>query len=449
MKNINERNTNHISSPIDSSGLKLIFRSLYYKNFRLFFSGQLISLIGTWMQVVAMSWLVYRLTNSAFILGIVGFMSQIFAFIFTPFIGVLIDRLSRQRILVATQLFAMLQAFMLAFLTINNIVVVWQIIALSIFLGIVNAFEIPTRHSFVVDMIERKEDLGNAIALNSFTFNIARLIGPSIAGILIAVVGEGVCFLINGISYLAVILALLAMRIKPDKQKIKKSHALKELKEGLSYAYKFKPIRYILLIVAMLSIMGMSYTVLMPIFAKDILGGGAQTLGFLMAAIGVGALLGTLYLASHKSILELSKKIAISSGTFGIGLMIFSLSNVLWVSLCVLLIVGFAMLVQMASCNTVLQTIVDDDKRGRIMGLYTTAFLGMLPFGSLLAGSLAAKIGAPHTLLLGGALCILASFIFSKKARLLSDAVEHSYKKMGLNVKTEIEPIELLLPADD
>ena len=399
---------------------KVIFRALRYRNFRLFFIGQGTSLVGTWMQAIAMSWLVYRMTNSAWLLGMVGFFTQIPTFFLAPFAGVLADRWDRRRILIITQVLAMVQAFILAFLTLTGMIAVWHIIVMGIILGCINSMDMPTRQAFVVDMVEDREILSNAIALNSFLFNAARLVGPSVAGIIVAIAGEGVCFLLNGISYLAVIISLLFMMIKQQKRITPPSHVLHELKEGIIYAYNFTPIKNILLLTGSMSLMGMSYAVLMPIFARDILHGGAHTLGFLMATGGIGALAGTLYLASRKNTAGLGDVIAFASLIFGIGLVAFSLSRSLWISLIILVFIGFGMMVQMASVNTVLQTIVDDDKRGRIMSLYTMSFAGIAPLGSLLAGALADKIGAITTLIIGGALCLVAAILFFPKVQSLN-----------------------------
>jgi MFS family permease len=415
----------------DPKGLSLIFRALYHRNYRLFFGGQGISLIGTWMQQIAMSWLVYHLTNSAFLLGVVGFSSQICSFIFSPFAGVFSDRWNRHHMLVATQTFAMIQALILAFLTLTHRVTINQIILLSIVLGLVNAFDMPTRQSFVVEMVERREDLGNAIALNSFLFNGARLVGPSIAGIFISLLGEGMCFLVNGISFLAVIIALLAMKIQSAKKDPEKTRVLKRLKEGFIYAYGFLPIRNILLMLGWTSLVGMAYTTLMPVFAKDILHGNSQTFGFLMAASGMGAAIGAIYLASRKSVIGLLRIIGVASGIFGLSLIAFSFSHNLWLSLILMLLVGFGMMVQMASSNTVLQTVVDDTKRGRVMSLYAMSFL-MGPFGSLLGGSLASKIGAPYTIIISGASCLLGSFLFIKKLPSLRRMIRPIYVQKGI-----------------
>lgn len=420
------------SNPQDIYGLRLIFRALSHRNYRLFFGGQSISLIGTWMQQIAMSWLVYRLTHSAFLLGVVGFTGRIPTFLFAPLAGVLVDRWSRHRLLVITQILSTIQALILAFLVLTGMITVWHIIFLSLFLGFVNAFDVPVRQSFVVDMVEKEEDLGNAIALNSSMATSARLFGPSIAGILIATVGEGMCFLLNGLSFLAVIAALLAMKIPRRKREMQNRQVIQGLKEGFSYAFGFAPIRSLLLLLGLVSLMGMPYQVLMPIFAGKILHGGPHTLGFLMAASGCGALAGTIYLASRKSVLGLGRIIVISSSLFGIGLITFSLSRVLWLSFLLMSLTGFGMMVQMASTNTVLQTIVEEDKRGRVMSFYAMAFMGMVPFGSLLVGSLANHIGAPYTVMIGGIACILGSVMFAKKLPSLRKIARPVYVEKGI-----------------
>ncbi len=415
-----------------SARLNLIFRALNSRNYRLFFGGQIVSLIGTWMTQIAMIWLVYRLTNSAFLLGVVGFAGQIPVFLLTLFSGVLVDRWNRHRLVVITQILSMIQSFTLAILTLTGIIAVWHIVVLSILQGLVDAFDMPGRQSFVVEMVENREDLANAIALNSSMINSARLIGPSIAGILIATVGEGMCFLIDGISYIGVIAALLGMKITPRKIETENFNVLQRLKEGFSYAFGFPPIRSVLLLLGLMSFMGRPYLVLMPVFAKDVLHGGSYTLGFLMGATGVGALVGSVYLASRKTVRGLGKVIAITAGIFGIGLITFSLSHVFWLSVLLILLTGFGMMVQMASSNTVLQTIVDDDKRGRVMSFYTMAIMGMSPFGSLLAGGLASKIGAPNTLIVGGAFCILGALFFATKLPKLGEISRPIYVRMGI-----------------
>lgn len=412
--------------------VKNIFRTLQYRNFRLFFTGQSISLVGTWMQTIAMGWLVYRLTGSAFLLGLVGFSNQIPSFLLSPFAGVMVDRWDCRRILVFTQTLSMIQAFVLAALTLTGAIAVWHIIALGAFLGCVTSLDIPARQSFIVEMVEKKENLGNAIALNSFIFNAARLIGPAIAGILIALTGEGLCFLINGISFLAVIVSLAIMNIKVIKKEDKHSHILKDLHEGFVYAFSFMPIRAIILFLAVVSLMGMSYVILMPVFAKDILHGGPHTLGFLMASGGIGAIVATAYLASRKNILGFGRIIPVSSFIFGLCLIFFSISHVLLLSIILMALAGFGLMSYMAASNTILQTIVDDDKRGRVMSFYAMAFMGMAPLGSLMSGILAAKVGVTVTLAIGGASCIIAAIIFATKLADLKKSIHPVYKKMGI-----------------
>jgi len=344
----------------------------------------------------------------------------------------LADRWNRHRVLVITQTASMIQAMVLAVLVLTGTIAVWHIIVLSLLLGLINALDVPTRQSFIVDMIEKREDLGNAIALNSSMVNGARLIGPSVAGILIATLGEGICFLLNGLSFIAVVVALLAMKIKPKNREIQNSHVLQGLKEGYSYAFGFAPIRSVLLLLALVSLMGMPFTVLMPIFAEKILQGGPKTLGFLLGATGVGAIAGSIYLASRKSVVGLGRIVVISSNLFGIGLVAFSLSRVFWLSLLIMLVIGFGMMVQMASSNTILQTLVEEDKRGRIMSFYTMAFMGMVPFGSLLAGSLANSLGAPQTVMIGGIACILGSVVFAKELPTLRKIVRPIYVEKGI-----------------
>ncbi|MBN1690564.1 MAG: MFS transporter [Dehalococcoidia bacterium] len=409
-----------------------VFRALRYRNYRLFFIGQGISLIGTWMQQVAMSWLVYSLTNSAWLLGVVAFSGLISNALLTPFAGVLVDRLDRHRILVVTQALAMLQALTLAAVVLTGSAAVWNLILLSIALGLINGFDMPTRQSFVLDMVYNREDLGNAIALNSSLFNAARLIGPSIAGVLVALVGEGLCFLINGISFAAVIACLLAMRIAPTPARGGKENFLRGMKDGANYAFGFPPVKYIIILLAFSALVAMPYPVLMPIFAKEVLQGGANTLGFLMASAGVGALAGAVYLASRKNVFGLDKVIVVSSCSFGVGLICFSFSRVTILSMLFMAVTGFGMVVQLAASNTILQTIADDDKRGRVMGFFVMSFMGLAPFGSLLFGGLADVIGAPYTLLIGGACVLAGGVIFARKFSSVKDMVHRAYVKKGL-----------------
>ena len=404
-----------------------VFRSLKHGNYRLFFAGQGISLIGTWMQQLAMSWLVYRMTHSALLLGIVGFSGMIPSFLLAPFAGVLADRWNKRRVLVITQTLSMLQAFALAALVLTQTVSIWHIIPLSIFLGCVNAFDIITRQAFVPDMLERKEDLGNAIALNSSLFNGARLIGPAFAGVLIALVGEGLCFLLNGISYLAVIVALLLMKVKRAPERTGKEGFMSEIAQGFSYVLSFTPIKSILLLLALISFASVPSQVLMPVFAGSILHGGPHTLGFLMAASGLGALGGTIFLASRKGALRLSMTTPVAGSVFGFGLMAFSKSHFLWLSLLLISVTGFGIMVQMASSNMVLQHIVEDGKRGRVMSFFAMAVMGTAPFGSLLAGTVAGMIGAPATLFLCGASCVLGSLAFLKRLPSLQEELAPIY----------------------
>lgn len=403
--------------------LKSTFRSLRYPNYRLFFAGQSVSLIGTWIQRIAMPWLVYDLTKSVFLLGIVGFMGQVPTFILAPFAGVLTDRWNKYHIMIATQIFAMLQAVILTILVFSKTVEVWHILVLSGFLGCINAFDIPARQSFVVKMVDNKEDLGNAIALNSTMVNGARLLGPSVAGILIATTGEGICFLLNALSYIFVIWSLLLMKVAPFEKKTASKAVFKEFKEGFAYTFGTVPIKYTILLLALVSLMGMPYTVLMPVFAKEILHGGSHTFGFLMGASGLGALSGALYLASRKNVLGIDKIIPTASLIFGTGLILFSFSRFFPLSLVLLVITGLGMMLQMASTNTMLQTVVEDEKRGRVMSFYTMAFMGTAPFGSLIAGSAGKVIGVPYTIMIGGIACIMGALVYMRKLPEISKAL--------------------------
>jgi MFS family permease len=416
-----------------SRGIAFMLRALSHRNYKLFFSGQSISLIGTWMTRIATSWLVYRLTGSALLLGVVGFAGQIPSFLLAPFAGVLVDRWNRHRLLVATQVLALLQSLALAILTLMGVVQIWHVILLSVFQGLINAFDMPARQAFVVEMIERREDLANAIALNSSMVNAARLLGPSIGGVIIAAVGEGWCFMLDAISYLSVIASLLAMKVTPRLTgQIKEAKILQQMHEGWKYTFSFAPIRKVLLLLALVSLVGMPYTVLMPVFANEILHGGPNTLGLLMAASGVGALAGAMLLAARRSVLGLGKFIPLMAGAFGAGLIAFSFSRALWLSLLLMVVTGLGFMVQMAASNTVLQTIVEEDKRGRVMSFYMMAFMGTAPFGSLLAGSMADKIGAPHTLLIGGLGCITGAIWFATSLPALRREVRPIYIKIGI-----------------
>ncbi len=414
--------------------LKPMLRALRSRNYRLFFWGQGASLIGTWMTQTATIWLVYHLTGSALMLGVVGFANQFPNFLLTPFAGVWVDRWDHRQTIVITQILAMIQSLALAFLALTGTADVWHIIALSAFQGCINAFDMPARQSFVVKMVDHREDLSNAIALNSSMFSSARLIGPAIAGLIIAATNTGICFLIDGISYIAVIAGLLAMRLPARSQAVVRSpdSVWRSLQEGFNYAFGFQPIRSILFLIALVSLVGMPYMTLLPIFASDILHGGPETLGFLMAASGLGALFTAVYLSSRPSALGLSKLIAIAPALFGTALIIFALSRVLWLSMLAVLFIGMSLILQHTSGNTVLQTIVEDDKRGRVMSFYMMAFTSTVTFGNLLAGSLASRIGAPSTLVLGGVCCIAGSLVFTQQLPTMRRSMRLVYQRIGL-----------------
>jgi MFS family permease len=425
---------------------KFALRALRSRNYRLFFTGQSISLIGTWMTLIATSWLVYRLTGSAWLLGIVGFVSRLPSFVLGPFAGVWVDRWDRHRTLVVTQILSMIQSFALAGLALAGIITVREIIWLGLTQGIINAFDMPARQAFVIEMVEDRADLGNAIALNSSMVNLARLIGPSIAGVIIAAFGEGYCFLIDGFSYIAVIASLLAMRIAPVRPRGAEKPVWQELKEGWNYVTQFVPIRSVLLLLALVSLVGMQYTVLMPIFASQVLHGGAHTLGFLMGASGVGAIGGGAFLATRKNVLGLGRVVPFAAVVFGVALIALGLSHFLWLSLVLMLFVGGAMMTQMASSNTILQTLVQDDKRGRVMSFFSMAFLGMAPFGSLLAGGLAHKIGAPRTVMISGAICIAGAAWFASQLSVIREIVRPIYRTLGIipEIATGIQSASIL-----
>ena len=417
---------------IETAGMSHAWRALRHRNFRLFFGGQTISLIGTWMTRIATAWLVYRLTHSALLLGTVSFAGQIPTFLVAPFAGVWIDRLDRRQVLVWTQTLAMVQSFALAGLTFSGLITIHWILFLSVMQGIVNAFDMPGRQSFMVQMVEDRADLSNAIAINSSMVNVARLIGPSLAGILIAATNEGWCFLIDGISYVAVIASLLMMRVHIPAIRRKATSTFHEMKEGWSYVSGFLPIRTILLLFALVSLMGMPFVVLMPVFAATVLHGGPHTLGFLMGAMGVGALVSALSLAARRSVRGLIRMIPVAAGVFGLGLIGFGLSRTFWLSMAMVLVAGAGMMQGMASSNTIIQTLTSEDKRGRVMSYYTMAFVGMAPFGSLLAGAMAHAMGAPWTVILNGAVVVLGAAWFATRLPALRVVVRPIYREMGI-----------------
>jgi MFS family permease len=408
------------------------WRALRHRNFKLFVAGQSVSLIGTWMTRIATSWLVYRLTGSAWLLGVVGFSGQILTFVLAPFAGVLIERMDRRKLLVWTQALAAAQSLLMAGLTLARIITIREIIVLSALQGLINAFDMPGRQSFLVQMVEDRQDLGNAIAINSSMVNLARLVGPALAGLVIAWVGEGYCFLIDGISYFAVIASLLMMVVTPAEVRRATTTMVEQLVEGWSYVATFRPIRTILLLFSLTSLMGFPFMVLLPIFAGKVLHGGPHTLGFLTGASGIGALTSAISLALRKSVRGLTTMIQVSALMFGAGLILFGLSHVLWLSMIFMLITGFGMMQGLAASNTVIQTLVPENMRARVMSYYTMAFVGMAPFGSLLAGGMAHHIGAPRTVMVTGAACVLGAIWFTTQLREVRNVMRPIYREMGI-----------------
>lgn len=409
------------------------FRALRRRNYRLLFIGQSISLTGAWMQQLALSWLVYRLTGSAFFLGLVAFANQLPATLISPIAGVLADRWDRHRIVVVTQLLGMAQATAIAVLVLGGWVQVWHIVGLAMLLGVVMGLDIPARQALFVDLVEgNREDLANAIALNSSLFNATRLIGPSLAGFLIAALGEGPVFALNAASYVAVLVALAVMRLPPRTAGDGGGPVLDRLREGFRYAADFQPVRALLLLLGALSLVGMPYVVLLPVFAESVLGGGPQTLGLLMSAAGLGALLGALWLAARRTVRGLSAVIAASTVVFGAGLVAFAMSRTLLLSLPLLVVAGAGMMILAASVNTVLQTVVPARLRGRIMSLYAMAFMGMGTIGSLVGGWLATMIGAPLTVGMGGVGCLATAAWFARARPRLRELVHPVYQQLGI-----------------
>jgi MFS family permease len=408
------------------------WRALRHRNFQLFFFGQTISVIGNWMTRLATTWLVYHLTHSALILGFVSFSGQIVSFLLGPFAGVWVERLNRRQLLIWTQALAAIQSLALAALTLGHIITLSEIIALTALQGIINAFDMPGRQAFLVQMVDDRSDLSNAIAINSSMANGARLIGPAIAGFVVAAFGEGWCFLLDGVSYFAVIASLLLMRIKPADTRRANATMLEQMREGWNYVRTFRPIRTILLLFSLISLMGYSYSVLLPIFAAQVLHGGAVTLGWLTAASGIGALTSALSLAFRKSIVGLTRMLQIASALLGTALIFFGLSHTFWLSFALMILVGFGLLQCASVSNTVIQSLVPEDKRARAMSYYTMAFFGAAPFGSLLAGALAHRIGAPHTVIFTGACCLIGSLWFTLELPRLKSIIQPIYQQMGL-----------------
>jgi MFS family permease len=399
------------------------------------------------MQRIALPWVVYRMTDSEVLLGVVGFASSIPSFLLAPIAGVLIDRWSRYRVMLVTQIISMIQAGVLAWLSLSGNLGIWHILVLSVALGCINSFDMPARHSFVINMVNGKEDIGNAIALNSMMFNGARLIGPSVAGIVLASVGEGACFLINALSYIFVIASLMMMRVTEDREKKERVPMFREMKEGMDYVFGFAPIKHIILLLGLVSLMGASYQVLMPVYAKDILQGDSHTYGFLMGGAGAGALLGAIYLASRDTVLRLGRLIPAATALLSAGLIAISLSSSFFISMFLIFFTGLGMMAHTAASNTILQTIADDDKRGRVMSFYTMALMGTAPFGSLLAGWMAKVLGTPWTIFIGGAVCLLGALVFYRRLPELRRLVRPVYVRMGIlpevaeGIRTASEPV--------
>lgn len=413
------------------------WRALRHRNFKLFFAGQSISVIGNWMTRLATAWLVYKLTHSALMLGIVSFAGQIVSFVLGPFAGVWVERLNRRKLLLCTQSAAAVQSLALAALTLAHVITFGEIIALSVFQGTINAFDMPGRQSFLVQMVQDRGDLSNAIAINSSMANSARLIGPAIAGMVIAALGEGWCFLIDGVSYFAVIASIFLMRIKPMDICRNASSMVEQMREGWDYVRSFRPIRTILLLLALLSLMGYSYAVLLPIFAGRVLHGGATTLGWLTGASGSGALVSALSLTMRKSVVGLTRMLQIAAAMLGGALILFGLSHVLWVSLVLMVFVGFGLIQGAAVSNTIIQSLVTEDKRARVMSYYMMAFFGAAPFGSLLAGALAHRIGAPHTVIITGSFCLAGSLWFTFEMPKIGAIMRPVYQEMGLLAQSD------------
>ena len=419
---------------VDGTGLNRITRALRHRNYRLFFGGQSISLIGTWITRIATSWLVYRLTGSELLLGVVGFCGSIPLLVLSPFAGVLVDRWDRHRILVITQVLSALQSAALAVLALMNVITVAEVIVLQLAQGVINSFDTPARQAFVVEMVEDRDDLPNAIALNSSMINASRIIGPSIGGILIATVGEGWCFGVDAISYVAVIISLLLMTLTPARKAAIDTHMLEELRTGWKYVAGFPPVRALLLSVALVGLMGMPYATLMPVIASKVLHGGPHTLGILMTASGIGALAGTLYLASRHTVVGLGKVIVAASLGLSLGLIAFSFSRLLWLSMLILPIIGAGLMLQAAASNTILQTVVDERLRGRVMAFYSVAIMGTQPIGSLLAGVAAERIGSEMTIFYGALACLAGALWLGWKRPMLAEHIRPIYIERGIMV---------------
>jgi MFS family permease len=422
------------------------WRALRHRNFKLFFWGQSTSMIGTWMTRLATSWLVYRLTHSALLLGLVSFAGQIVAFAAGPIAGVVVEHLNRRKLLVWTQAAAAAQSLALAVLTLAHRITLWEIIVLAALQGLINALDMPARQSFLVQMVEDRGDLSNAIAINSSMANGARLIGPAIGGMIIAAFGEGWCFLIDGVSYFAVIASLLLMRIQYVEARSKVRSVFGQIRESWDYVRAFRPIRSILVLFALTSLMGFPYGVLLPVFAGQVLHGGAHTLGWLTGASGVGALVSAISLALRKTVVGLTRMLQIATAVLGVALILFGMSHTLWLSLLLMVFAGFGLIQNASVSNTIIQSLVSEDKRARVMSYYTMAFFGAAPLGSLLAGTLAQRIGAPYTVILTGAFCIAGAIWFGFEIPKIRAVIRPIYQEMGILPRPALN---LISPAQE
>lgn len=421
--------------------LGYMFQALQHRNYRLFFFGQAVSLIGLWMTRMATQWLVYRLTDSAWMLGVVGFCQLAPAFVLSPLAGTLIDRWNRHTVLLITQIASMIVSLMLAALALTGVIEVWHILLLCAAEGAVRGFGIPARQAIIAKLVNGPENIPNAIALNSTVFNSARLIGPALGGIAVAAVGEGLCFLIDGLSYIAVVASLLAMRMPPAPAPRKPSPVLREMREGFAHTFGYAPYRALLTTVGCIVLLGGApQMALMSEFAKQVLRGDATTLGVLMSATGAGALLGAIYLATRRSVRGLGNVIAGSAIVMGAMLIVFSATRNIYLAATVLTIVGFTMMTIMAGCNTIMQTLVDEDKRGRVMALFVMTFTGAAPIGQLLSGAVAEQIGTPWTLAIGGSACVLAGLNFARMLPTIRAIARPIYIERGIIAEDSPQP---------
>ncbi|WP_099291474.1 MFS transporter [Butyricimonas sp. Marseille-P3923] len=417
--------------PNNSGAFSQVFASLKNRNFRLYFGGQCVSLVGTWMQQIAMSWLVFRLTGSVFLLATVTFMAQIPVLVVTPYMSVFVDRFNRRALLVVTQSLSMVQALLMALLTLTGWLEVWHIMVLSLLIGLINALDNPTRQSFYPSLVPA-EKLGNAIALNSAVINGSRLIGPAVGGVLIGLLGEGICFLLNGVSYIAVIIALLMMRIKPNRETVVKQRVWEDMRDGFLYVAHDMPIRSLLLLMSAISFFGLPLMTFIPAYVKTILGGESEMLGLLLSCVGVGSFIAALYLAARKSVLGLGKVVMLSGALLGIGLVVMSFVTVPWVAAVLCVPVGFTIIAAVASINTLLQTLSWEDKRGRVMGYMAMAFTGMAPVGSMVLGAIEKFAGLQNIILLSGACCFIASLIFEHYRPIVRKYARPVYVEKGI-----------------